>query len=190
MRIHVKKFLVSHNVLIGSFWRWRLGDFQSHHDELEAKFFEERAALEAKYQKLYEPLYTKVCIICSQLWYSLTKMKLVSHGDGNVYLTGDIAIHSSKCLDCSAVCWCTFALWHIEIWNCQWNCWSWWSSKGSFCGSRRGQIFWRWSLWGYLLFSWTVLLVFFFLIEILMQRKVCQTSGSLQWRPMKFWQKR
>ncbi|KNA18311.1 hypothetical protein SOVF_072070 [Spinacia oleracea] len=32
---------------------------QGEHDELEAKFFEERAALEAKYQKLYEPLYTK-----------------------------------------------------------------------------------------------------------------------------------
>ncbi|KAH7857340.1 hypothetical protein Vadar_011508 [Vaccinium darrowii] len=32
---------------------------KSQHDELEAKFFEERAALEAKYQKLYEPLYTK-----------------------------------------------------------------------------------------------------------------------------------
>ncbi|KHG02484.1 Nap1l1 [Gossypium arboreum] len=29
------------------------------HDELEAKFFEERAALEAKYQKLYQPLYAK-----------------------------------------------------------------------------------------------------------------------------------
>lgn len=36
-----------------------LQEFQSKHDELEAKFFEERAALEAKYQKLYEPLYTK-----------------------------------------------------------------------------------------------------------------------------------
>ncbi|URD90719.1 NAP domain containing protein [Musa troglodytarum] len=36
-----------------------LRDIQSQHDELEAKFFEERAALEAKYQKLYEPLYTK-----------------------------------------------------------------------------------------------------------------------------------
>jgi len=33
---------------------------QGQHDELEAKFFEERAALEAKYQKLYEPLYVKV----------------------------------------------------------------------------------------------------------------------------------
>ena len=33
---------------------------QSQHDDLEAKFFEERAALEAKYQKLYQPLYTKV----------------------------------------------------------------------------------------------------------------------------------
>ena len=39
-----------------------LGFVQSQHDELEAKFFEERAALEAKYQKLYEPLYSKVCM--------------------------------------------------------------------------------------------------------------------------------
>ncbi|XP_077212587.1 nucleosome assembly protein 1;3-like [Tasmannia lanceolata] len=36
-----------------------LREIQSGHDELEAKFFEERAALEAKYQKLYAPLYTK-----------------------------------------------------------------------------------------------------------------------------------
>ncbi|XP_065638674.1 nucleosome assembly protein 1;4 [Quercus suber] len=36
-----------------------LREIQSQHNELEAKFFEERAALEAKYQKLYEPLYTK-----------------------------------------------------------------------------------------------------------------------------------
>ncbi|XP_031486362.1 nucleosome assembly protein 1;3-like [Nymphaea colorata] len=36
-----------------------LQEVQSQHDELEAKFFEERAALEAKYQKLYEPLYAK-----------------------------------------------------------------------------------------------------------------------------------
>lgn len=36
-----------------------LKEIQSHHDEMEAKFFEERAALEAKYQKLYGPLYTK-----------------------------------------------------------------------------------------------------------------------------------
>ncbi|CAL9180826.1 unnamed protein product [Musa hybrid cultivar] len=36
-----------------------LREVQSQHDELEAKFFEERAVLEAKYQKLYEPLYTK-----------------------------------------------------------------------------------------------------------------------------------
>ncbi|CAN6457194.1 unnamed protein product [Victoria cruziana] len=36
-----------------------LQGIQSQHDELEAKFFEERAALEAKYQKLYEPLYAK-----------------------------------------------------------------------------------------------------------------------------------
>jgi nucleosome assembly protein 1-like 1 len=31
---------------------------QSQHDELEAKYLEGRAALEAKYKKLYEPLYT------------------------------------------------------------------------------------------------------------------------------------
>lgn len=36
-----------------------LRSIQSQHDEHEAKFLEERAALEAKYQKLYEPLYTK-----------------------------------------------------------------------------------------------------------------------------------
>ncbi|PSR96915.1 Nucleosome assembly protein like [Actinidia chinensis var. chinensis] len=36
-----------------------LRELQSQHDELEAKFFEERAALEAKYQKLYEPHYSK-----------------------------------------------------------------------------------------------------------------------------------
>lgn len=36
-----------------------LREIQSQHDEFEAKFFEERAALEAKYQKLYEPLYIK-----------------------------------------------------------------------------------------------------------------------------------
>ncbi|XP_031120240.1 nucleosome assembly protein 1;1-like [Ipomoea triloba] len=36
-----------------------LREIQSQHDELEAKFFEERAVLEAKFQKLYEPLYTK-----------------------------------------------------------------------------------------------------------------------------------
>jgi len=36
-----------------------LREIQSEHDELEAKFFEERAALEAKYQKFYEPLYSK-----------------------------------------------------------------------------------------------------------------------------------
>ncbi|XP_020520078.1 nucleosome assembly protein 1;4 isoform X3 [Amborella trichopoda] len=36
-----------------------LQEIQSEYDALEAKFFEERAALEAKYQKQYEPLYTK-----------------------------------------------------------------------------------------------------------------------------------
>ncbi|CAA0821143.1 Unknown protein [Striga hermonthica] len=36
-----------------------LREIQGQHDELEAKFLEERAALEAKYQKLYETLYTK-----------------------------------------------------------------------------------------------------------------------------------
>ncbi|KAE8814169.1 Nucleosome assembly protein 1-like 1 [Hordeum vulgare] len=32
---------------------------ESQHDEFEATFFEERVALEAKYQKMYEPLYSK-----------------------------------------------------------------------------------------------------------------------------------
>ncbi|KAE8798039.1 60S ribosomal protein L11 [Hordeum vulgare] len=32
---------------------------KSQHDEFEAKIFEERAALESKYQKMYEPLYSK-----------------------------------------------------------------------------------------------------------------------------------
>ncbi|XP_021293981.1 nucleosome assembly protein 1;4 isoform X2 [Herrania umbratica] len=36
-----------------------LRETQSEHDELEKKFFEERAVLEAKYEKFYEPLYTK-----------------------------------------------------------------------------------------------------------------------------------
>ncbi|KAL9157034.1 hypothetical protein ABFS82_09G118800 [Erythranthe guttata] len=36
-----------------------LKEIQSQHDELEARFLEERAALAAKYQKQYEPLYTK-----------------------------------------------------------------------------------------------------------------------------------
>ena len=41
-----------------------LKEIQSQHDELEAKFFKERAALEAKYQKLYQPLYSKVLHDC------------------------------------------------------------------------------------------------------------------------------
>ncbi|KAH8514506.1 hypothetical protein H0E87_007370, partial [Populus deltoides] len=36
-----------------------LRHLQSQHDELEAQFLEERKALEAKYNKLYQPLYTK-----------------------------------------------------------------------------------------------------------------------------------
>lgn len=36
-----------------------LREIQGQHDELEAKFLEERAALEARYQKLYQPLYSK-----------------------------------------------------------------------------------------------------------------------------------
>ncbi|CAN8301640.1 unnamed protein product [Cochlearia groenlandica] len=36
-----------------------LRDLQGKHDEIEAKFKEERASLEAKYQELYQPLYTK-----------------------------------------------------------------------------------------------------------------------------------
>ncbi|XP_073149489.1 nucleosome assembly protein 1;2-like isoform X1 [Henckelia pumila] len=36
-----------------------LREIQTQHDAFEAKFLEERAALEAKYQKLYQPLYVK-----------------------------------------------------------------------------------------------------------------------------------
>jgi nucleosome assembly protein 1-like 1 len=36
-----------------------LREIQGKHDEIETKFREERAALEAKYQKLYQPLYNK-----------------------------------------------------------------------------------------------------------------------------------
>eukprot|EP00250_Pteridium_aquilinum_P035572 c9673_g1_i1 orf=228-1361(+) len=36
-----------------------LQEIQAQHDELEKKFLEERDALEARYQKLYDPLYTK-----------------------------------------------------------------------------------------------------------------------------------
>ncbi|CAH8377235.1 unnamed protein product [Eruca vesicaria subsp. sativa] len=36
-----------------------LREIQGKHDEIETKFREERAALEAKYHKLYQPLYTK-----------------------------------------------------------------------------------------------------------------------------------
>lgn len=50
------KMRFSHDV---SFWNCFM-NVQGQHDELEAKFLEERAALEAKYQKLYQPLYTKV----------------------------------------------------------------------------------------------------------------------------------
>ncbi|KAF2552723.1 hypothetical protein F2Q68_00033536 [Brassica cretica] len=40
-----------------------LREIQNQHDEIEAKFFEERAALEAKYQTLYQPFYTTRCEI-------------------------------------------------------------------------------------------------------------------------------
>ncbi|KAL1218343.1 Nucleosome assembly protein 1,2 [Cardamine amara subsp. amara] len=36
-----------------------LREIQNQYDEMEANFFEERAVLEAKYQKLYQPLYNK-----------------------------------------------------------------------------------------------------------------------------------
>lgn len=47
---------------------------QIKHDELEAIFFEERAALEAKYQKLYEPLYGQVYHF---LWTLILKKQLL-----------------------------------------------------------------------------------------------------------------
>lgn len=50
---------------------------QSAHDELEAKFFEERAALEAKYQNLYQPLYAKVSRGFSLLIFQLFMFKAI-----------------------------------------------------------------------------------------------------------------
>ncbi|KAL5757513.1 hypothetical protein ACOSP7_020124 [Xanthoceras sorbifolium] len=40
-----------------------LGQIQSQCEEVEKKYFEERSALEAKYEKLYEPYYSKRCEI-------------------------------------------------------------------------------------------------------------------------------
>lgn len=37
---------------------------QKDHDELKAQFYKDRGALEAKYEKLYQPLYDKVSISC------------------------------------------------------------------------------------------------------------------------------
>ncbi|KAL0315779.1 UNVERIFIED_CONTAM: Nucleosome assembly protein 1 [Sesamum radiatum] len=59
----------------------------SQHDDLEAKFFEERAALEAKYQKLYQPLYTKAkmvreCLI--SIWNIILMMRLLSLSFSNL----------------------------------------------------------------------------------------------------------
>lgn len=50
---------------------------QSEHDKLEAKFHEERAALEAKYQKLYEPLYAKVNVFSGSKLVLLTSLRFI-----------------------------------------------------------------------------------------------------------------
>ncbi|KAL8195780.1 hypothetical protein R6Q57_025533 [Mikania cordata] len=52
-----------------------LKDLQSQHDELEAKHLEEKAELEAKYLKLYEPLYAKRYEIVN----GLTEVEVVSN---------------------------------------------------------------------------------------------------------------
>lgn len=59
-----------------------LRQLQSQHDELEAKFLEERAALEAKYQKLYEPLYTKRSEIVNGV-VEVEGVSEVEQGDGD-----------------------------------------------------------------------------------------------------------
>lgn len=80
---------------------------------LGGKIFEERDALQSKYQKLYQPLYTKVCATGYTFSTSIT------------YVV-------------SVVWWCiinvvkyTFA----EIWNCDWGCWSWKGNNWG-CSSR------------------------------------------------------
>lgn len=70
-------------------------NLQSQHDELEAKFLEERAALEAKYQKLYQPLYTKVgalethlhCVESSYCWLLCFFFTVLNVLDADLFLT-------------------------------------------------------------------------------------------------------
>jgi hypothetical protein len=57
--LEVFNFTLARGRNINLIWFFNL---QSEHDELETKFLEERAQLQAKYQKLYEPLYTKVSV--------------------------------------------------------------------------------------------------------------------------------
>jgi hypothetical protein len=57
--LEVFNFTLARGRNVNLIWFFNL---QSEHDELETKYFEERAQLQAKYQKLYEPLYTKVSV--------------------------------------------------------------------------------------------------------------------------------
>lgn len=44
-------------------------NYGGHEELLKTIFLGERAVLEAKYQKLYEPLYTKVCTISADNYF-------------------------------------------------------------------------------------------------------------------------
>lgn len=60
---------------------------QSAHNELEAKFFEERAALEAKYETLYQPLYAKVSRGFSLLTFQLFMFKVIGFNLYGIFIT-------------------------------------------------------------------------------------------------------
>lgn len=66
---------------------------QSKHDEMEAKFIEERAVLEAKYQKLYEPLYSKVS---SSIFIMFFGKLLIVSCNNPMYLSSTLAWYSNE----------------------------------------------------------------------------------------------
>lgn len=86
---------------------------QSKYDKLEAEFFKERAALEAKYQKFYQPFYEKVKMIFQQFLHFST--------------------HNA-----SAITNAKFIRNFAEISDCKWTCQGRWSPIQG-CGSWRSR---------------------------------------------------
>ncbi|KAI3917563.1 hypothetical protein MKW98_021325 [Papaver atlanticum] len=71
-----------------------LQTIQGQHDKLKAKFFEERAALEAKYQKLYAPLYNNRFDIFNGVVEVGVSGEAIVDKNGDTYI--DIAIEEKK----------------------------------------------------------------------------------------------